>query len=88
MSNLGIKTYQLLIQVYPVLALALPQLVYIHFAEPSDTNKPLLATTIRKCIQVDYVLLKIASEILGVGRRIARDLLLRRVQRRQNYKTL
>lgn len=71
-----------------VLALALPQLTYIYFADPIDSKKPLFASTIRRCLQVDYALLRIANEAFGVGRRIARDLLLRRVQRHRNYQVL
>jgi hypothetical protein len=72
----------------PVLALALPQLIYIYFAEPIDSKRLLFATTLRKCLQVDYAILRIIGETFGVGRRIARDLLLRRVQRQHNYKVL
>jgi hypothetical protein len=71
-----------------VLALAVPQLIYIYFAEPIDSKRLLFATTLRKCLQVDYAILRIIGETFGVGRRIARDLLLRRVQRQHNYKVL
>ncbi|KIM30536.1 hypothetical protein M408DRAFT_66168, partial [Serendipita vermifera MAFF 305830] len=71
-----------------VLALTLPQLVYIYFADSSESNKPTLVTSLRKCLQVDYAVWRIVTEAVGVGRRVARDLLLRRVQNRHHYRTL
>ncbi|PVF96765.1 alpha/beta-hydrolase [Serendipita vermifera] len=69
-----------------VLAFALPQLVYVYFADPNDSERPQFASTIRRCLQVDYALWKISTEGLGVGIQIIRDFFLRKIQRRSNFK--
>ncbi|KAG8788560.1 hypothetical protein FRC15_003441 [Serendipita sp. 397] len=71
-----------------VLALTFPQLIHIYFADPADAKGLIPVTTIRRCFQIDLSVIQIANEVVGVGKRIARDILVRRVRQVHYHKSI
>lgn len=71
-----------------VLAVSIPQIVYVHFADPMDAKRPLPVPSLKQCLQIDVTIWRLLRESIRVGRRIAREVLLRRVQRSVNHRVV